>query len=272
MNKRKTDEIDASTSVGEMEPSTSTGNLRKKHYVDRYCRNCSAFKKVKLNTEGLCDICSKRRTCSICKQRRQDKFFKEGKDLCTTCERRQASPQVSNVSSVQNTFAEEGLHSAPNAVDAELVIRDLESSITDSLERSLTENGPLKWYVGLEVHFNRENPDGSTMTTVAYFQSIPTILLNPTQTLPHLEDAINRFSSLIDSFTSDGSGWTTNHIGNVKLHTATYDPVGGSSYIKSPPWLAAKKATVNIVNNDNYCFFVFCGSCFSSSEDSCRTC
>jgi len=37
------------------------------------------------------------------------------------------------------------LHSAPHAVDVELLIRNLESTITDSLERSLLENGYVNW-------------------------------------------------------------------------------------------------------------------------------
>ena len=37
-------------------------------------------------------------------------------------------------------------------------------------------------------------------------------------------------------------------------HTVKYDPLGGSSYIPLPKFLAAKKAIINLKNEDDECF------------------
>ena len=41
---------------------------------------------------------------------------------------------------------------------------------------------------------------------------------------------------------------------SLDLHTAKYTPLGDSSYIPLPSYVAAKKAIINIKNEDNECF------------------
>ena len=40
----------------------------------------------------------------------------------------------------------------------------------------------------------------------------------------------------------------------LDLHTVKYEPLGGSSYITLPKSLAAKKAIINLKNEDDKCF------------------
>src|SRR5688572_16813937 len=85
-------------------------------------------------------------------------------------------------------------------------------------------------------------------------RSTPAIMINQFETPQQLEDAVTRLDTLIETFTNAGSGWSINQLGNVTLHIADYDAIGGSSYIASPAWLSKKKATLNIVNKDDQCF------------------
>ena len=41
---------------------------------------------------------------------------------------------------------------------------------------------------------------------------------------------------------------------SLHLHTVKYEPLGGSSYIPLPKFLAAKKAIINLKNEDDECF------------------
>ena len=41
---------------------------------------------------------------------------------------------------------------------------------------------------------------------------------------------------------------------SLNLHTIKYEPLGGSSYISLPAFLAAKKAIYNLKNEDDECF------------------
>jgi hypothetical protein len=81
--------------------------------------------------------------CTKCGQRRQDRFFNEGTNFCTTCERKQSASQPIHTS-VQNTFIEQDLQSDPNAQDIGLVIRSMESDISENLEHRLVEQGYVK--------------------------------------------------------------------------------------------------------------------------------
>ena len=55
-------------------------------------------------------------------------------------------------------------------------------------------------------------------------------------------------------FHSQGSNWRFHSILSLDLHTVKYEPLGGSSYIPLPAFLAAKKAIVNLKNDDDDCF------------------
>ena len=41
---------------------------------------------------------------------------------------------------------------------------------------------------------------------------------------------------------------------NLYLNVATYNPIYGRSYIKTPKAIKGKRAVINVVNEDNQCF------------------
>ena len=55
-------------------------------------------------------------------------------------------------------------------------------------------------------------------------------------------------------FQSQGSNWRFHPVLNFDLHIVKYEPLGGSSYIPLPKFLAAKKAIINLKNEDDECF------------------
>ena len=54
-------------------------------------------------------------------------------------------------------------------------------------------------------------------------------------------------------FQRKGSNWRFRSVLSVDLHTVKYEPLGGSSYIPLPGFLAAKKAIINLKNEDDEC-------------------
>src|SRR3984885_2147807 len=106
----------------------------------------------------------------------------------------------------------------------------------------------------MDVKFIRESPEGDASTT-GYFKSTASILTNPTQIGGQLEDAISQLDTRAGTFQTEKSGWKVNCVDNLRICTADYDPIGGSSFIPTPGWIANKHCTVNIKNNtDNQCF------------------
>ena len=55
-------------------------------------------------------------------------------------------------------------------------------------------------------------------------------------------------------FQRQGSNWKFSSVLSLDLHTVKYEPLGGSSYIPLPDFLAAKKVIINLKNEDNGCF------------------
>ena len=51
-----------------------------------------------------------------------------------------------------------------------------------------------------------------------------------------------------------GSNWKFHSDLSLDLHTVKYEPLGCSSYIPLPAFLASKKAIVNLKNEDDECF------------------
>ena len=53
---------------------------------------------------------------------------------------------------------------------------------------------------------------------------------------------------------SEGSGWTFAVVISLVLHTTRWEPIYGSSYMPLDPYLANKKAIINMKNEDDKCF------------------
>lgn len=70
-----------------------------------------------------------------------------------------------------------------------------------------------------------------------------------------LSDAINTLSVEFDSFTSSGSGWVIYQILSSHVEFYDYQAFRGSSYIELPSIIGDKKATVNVKNKDERCFY-----------------
>ena len=52
----------------------------------------------------------------------------------------------------------------------------------------------------------------------------------------------------------EGSGWTLVAVISLVLHTTRWEPIYGSSYMPLDPYLANKKAIINMKNEDDKCF------------------
>ena len=65
---------------------------------------------------------------------------------------------------------------------------------------------------------------------------------------------LERIANLINGSSGGGSGWIFYKIINLELHTASYRPLRGNTWIPLPKELADKKAIINMKNKDNKCF------------------
>lgn len=69
-----------------------------------------------------------------------------------------------------------------------------------------------------------------------------------------LEEAEEELMKRIDKFEQKGSGWVLHRLLTLDLHIDAFVPLRASSYIPTPDYIAAKKAVINLQNEDNGCF------------------
>jgi hypothetical protein len=60
-----------------------------------------------------------------------------------------------------------------------------------------------------------------------------------------LSEACEEVGNKIEMYQTSGSGWLIGGIKSVSVSTMQFNPIQGSSYIKTPQFIEHKKATVN---------------------------
>ena len=58
----------------------------------------------------------------------------------------------------------------------------------------------------------------------------------------------------VAKFQRQGGNWRIRSVLSLDLDTVKYKPLGGSSYTPLPGFLSAKKAIINLKNEDDDCF------------------
>ncbi len=67
-------------------------------------------------------------------------------------------------------------------------------------------------------------------------------------------EALNEINEYIENQDNNEGYWHLESVINVDFKLREYKPLSGSSYINLPSWISAKKATINIKNDDQKCF------------------
>ena len=98
------------------------------------------------------------------------------------------------------------------------------------------------------------NVEGERENRDVFFHSRNRRLLHMDEFEEEYEDAINGINEKL----GEGSGWQMDGINTVNLSIARYNPIRGSSFIKTPSRIANKHAIINVDNSkepdDQNCF------------------
>ena len=68
-----------------------------------------------------------------------------------------------------------------------------------------------------------------------------------------IDTILERIANLINGSSGGGSGWIFYKIIKLELHTVSYRPLRGNTWVSLPKELADKKALINMKNKDNKC-------------------
>ena len=98
--------------------------------------------------------------------------------------------------------------------------------------------------------------DGRRMTAKFAFHSKDMkLVLEGTDISELYDEMADEIEEQIQKVNEDeGSGWTYVSVISLVLHTTRWQPIYGSSYIPLDPYIANKKAIINMKNEDDKCF------------------
>ena len=95
---------------------------------------------------------------------------------------------------------------------------------------------------------------GEVIAKEAAFHSITEVNLESTRSNDLFSKMKENVLKSLAKFQRQGSNWRFHSVLSLDLRTVKHEQLGGSSYIPLPDFLAAKKAKVNLKNENDECF------------------
>ena len=95
---------------------------------------------------------------------------------------------------------------------------------------------------------------GEITSSNGHFQSYNEIILPSTDVAKVFQKAKGKMLESMATFQMRGSNWRFRRVLKLEINIVEYKPLKGSSYIPLPDNLAAKKAIINMKNEDHHCF------------------
>ena len=119
----------------------------------------------------------------------------------------------------------------------------------------LKENQPIKFYITLKTHLSRmDNKTNEKHNEVVYFHGKTRTILSPMEFEKLYNDTKEKIWNNFDCWMKNGSGYRIERVENIQLTIAKYNPIFGTSYLKTPKSIIGKHAVINIRNSDDLCF------------------
>src|SRR3989442_9832998 len=232
-------------------PAAGNTTLCATHLAYQQCRQCG----LRLR-DGLFHEDTKHRICNACHHRRV-KWHQSGR----------------GITSVNNTFITEEIPIPPSVPDPLAYLESIKSTLADSLRNSLSIQQHIKWYPLATISFNKAVGE-DTATIDGYFAAPAKILLQETDIDAQIEESLQVLLETAQNFAANGSDYVMENLQCLKLFTCTYNPVGGSSFIATPPFLLAKKCIINVQNTDDErCFeYSILAKLHPDKNNKCKSC
>ena len=163
-----------------------------------------------------------------------------------------ALPPPQQQAALNNTAREVKLH-PHNRLDIIPALNELQQQIRDILVQHRQEHNGIKWYIALNTRYVKIDDDGERLTTEPVFRSETAAAVNDQDIDEQLAEAMLSIHRQSQEFLTEGSGWSLDDILALTISTVAYQPLIGNSYIKTPAFIEAKKAVVNVQNQDDKC-------------------
>lgn len=119
------------------------------------------------------------------------------------------------------------------------------------INEKLTAFHGLKIQLILKANFSHRINE---FEEIKYIPSDNEIITSKDEIKNKIHVCINRIATRIEEWDNNEAYLRLDRIIYLDVKIRIYQPFQGSSYIQTPKWIADKKATINIKNEDEYCF------------------
>ena len=133
-------------------------------------------------------------------------------------------------------------------------VRSFLHNARENITSVLRNNRRTKVKLILKCHIEKPSTLGEIIRPFAFHSNIEVNLDGTDEDELYItmtERIIEKMATLQQA---EGSGWRLHSIIKLELHTVSYNPLRGETWIALPKELGNKKAIINVKNNDNKCF------------------
>ena len=148
-------------------------------------------------------------------------------------------------------FAKQYVADGIAGTDAETFLNSAKSEVVNLIGKNRQTKINLVLFCKME---RVDIKSGEVTNTVAPFVSKTEVVLEGTDVGELYNNASDKMLKSMAKFQMTGSNWRFRAVSRLEINTATYKPLKGKSWIPLPPELAAKKAVINMKNEDDECF------------------
>ena len=122
----------------------------------------------------------------------------------------------------------------------------------------LNSNRNIKTMLYLHCYLQRVDNIDDKPKEFAFHSCDLKLVLEGTDTRELYNDMCTDIASALEGVETERSGWVFIEVIKLVLHTTKWEPIYGSSYIPLDPYLANKKAIINMKNEDDDKCFMWC--------------
>ena len=133
------------------------------------------------------------------------------------------------------------------------VFMNYRERVNNAVTRALRKH-QLKIDLVIKVRMSRQDQEGEQQEVSQAFYGGQKLILRAEDFHEAYDESVKKIWGDFDKWLSNGSGWVLERVENLYLNSAKYDPIYGRSYVPTLKGIAAKKAVVNVQNQDNQCF------------------
>ena len=160
-------------------------------------------------------------------------------------------PKIRESKTAIKGFAKQYVADGIAGTDAETFLNSAKSEVVNLIGKNRQTKINLVLFCEME---RVDIKSGEVTNTVAPFVSKTEVVLEGTDVGELYNNASDKMLKSMAKFQMKGSNWRFRAVSRLEINTVTYKPLKGKSWIPLPPELAAKKAVINMKNEDDECF------------------